>query len=463
MAIKDIPVAQSITIKDLHLWDRNPRFSNKYFDGKEKDLINYLLSRKDFKMMGLASAIVQDFDLPQMEKLIVHKQDGRNLVVEGNRRLSVYKLLANPSLADNENLENRFRTLRDSINTSKVNIDDSFMRECLVFEDIEQAMRFVTRKHNKRNNEVGWGDTERSRYKVRTGVSQPIDLFKDEMAKIIEGLNLPDQFSKPILGTRGRITTFNRLVQSSKLWPLLGIEMIDDELRILDDSFVKKLKVIIVDVVSGKLIDNKQLSRFLLKDTIKYLNNLSEDDYRDAQKVIDNSILVEGETSGASKIRPDVTVEPPTIARMCLIPDVCKLSIKTKRINSIYHELQNLSLTNKTPATNAVAVLFRVFLEASITHYAQLNSLYTRSFKDKELKDKIQEVVAHLRSHGGYTSEQLKYLDQLTATRSNSYLSISYFHEYVHETTVSPEPADLKVKWDNLESIFKIIWNSNPD
>ena len=45
---------KNISIKNLHLWDENARFPDKYFNKTEKELINFFLSKKDFKLSELA-------------------------------------------------------------------------------------------------------------------------------------------------------------------------------------------------------------------------------------------------------------------------------------------------------------------------------------------------------------------------------------------------------------------------
>ena len=65
----------NIAIKNLFLWDENARFPDKYFNKTEKELIKYFTSKKDFKIKDLAEAIVKDFDLPQIEKIIVYENE----------------------------------------------------------------------------------------------------------------------------------------------------------------------------------------------------------------------------------------------------------------------------------------------------------------------------------------------------------------------------------------------------
>lgn len=75
----------NISIKNLSLWDENARFPDKYFNKTEKELIEFVF-KKDFKLAELAEEVVSEFDLPQLEKLVVYELNGKNIVLEGNRR-----------------------------------------------------------------------------------------------------------------------------------------------------------------------------------------------------------------------------------------------------------------------------------------------------------------------------------------------------------------------------------------
>ena len=44
------------------------------------------------------------------------------------------------------------------------------------------------------------------------------------------------------------------------------------------------------------------------------------------------------------------------------------------------------------------------------------------------------------------------------AENSNDILNINNFHDYVHSMTRQPLPNDLKLKWDNLQEFFQILW-----
>ena len=145
-------VNRKINISELSLWDENPRFPDKYFNQTEEELINFFLHKKNFKIQELAEAIVRDFTLPQLEKIIVLELQDQNIVIEGNRRLTVYKLLANPELTQDKKLRDFFIEL-----SNKISINDGYELECLITSDKEEALKYVDRKHNNGNFEIGWG------------------------------------------------------------------------------------------------------------------------------------------------------------------------------------------------------------------------------------------------------------------------------------------------------------------
>lgn len=97
---------KNIAIKDLTLWDENARFPDKYFNQDESELIHYFVSKADLKIKSLLESIVKDFDLPQLEKIVVWNDGEQNIVLEGNRRLTAYKLFNNPQLAKDKKLQN---------------------------------------------------------------------------------------------------------------------------------------------------------------------------------------------------------------------------------------------------------------------------------------------------------------------------------------------------------------------
>ncbi len=85
-----------VDISQLKLDPENPRLPESLKRGTDKDIINWMLS--DATLIDLIASISEN-GFFQGEPIIVLHEDGKYLVIEGNRRLAAVKLLLNPSLA----------------------------------------------------------------------------------------------------------------------------------------------------------------------------------------------------------------------------------------------------------------------------------------------------------------------------------------------------------------------------
>jgi len=275
---------RQIKISKLSLWDENPRFPDKYFNQTEEELINFFVKKKNFKIKELAEAIVNDFHLPQLEKIIVLELQNQNIVIEGNRRLTVYKLLANPELFQDEKLRAFFEELY-----SKISINEDYELECLITSDKEEALKYVERKHNNGNFEVSWGQTERDNFKARRGRASNKELFRIEMSKIVKSLDLPEELKEQVLG-KGYVTTFFRIIDSNPAYALFGFSFQDDKLIIKDKDFKEKLKVIVYNVLEKKTLrEDKEINTRTLNkisDIKDYLKSIKKEDAEKVDEII---------------------------------------------------------------------------------------------------------------------------------------------------------------------------------
>ena len=438
----------NISISELSLWDENARFLDTHINKTEKELIQYLVRTKNVKLAEMADAIVEDFEFPQSERLIVWESGGKKIVLEGNRRLAAYKLLNNPELTDDVGLKKKLNTLRAGIN-----INSNFKLECLVTQDIELGFRYIDRKHLKANNEVPWGDNERAHHKSRRGSAGRREKLKVAITKRIGDLDIPEEWKETVLG-RGFVTTFWRLIESEIFQDLFGLELEGDELKVGHGEFDEKLKVVIYDVIDKKKPSGKLFSRLNVNEIKNYVEQISESDYE----------RVAGEIKTQTVDSPNSPTQtrkstPKSLTRKNLIPKTCVLQIKkARRINDIYCELKDdLKIDNSNSAVpNAVGVLFRVFLEVSLDHYAEMNGY--RFKKDDTIRQKITWVVKSLEDKG-YDPKKFHNINKVGSSQGpQSYMSIENFHEYVHSPTTEPTSSELKGQWNNLQEFFEILW-----
>jgi len=268
---------ENIAIKNLSLWDENARFSDQYFNLPEEDLLEYFLSPK-FQVSKLAGEIEKDFDLPQLEKLIVWRFNDRNIVLEGNRRIAAYKLMADPTPAGHDSKFGKIGT--------KIGVTEDFAVECLVTDDLEEGYRFIERKHLNNNNEVAWGSAEVAHHKERRGKAGEKELLRVGITKIVNSLDIANELKEAVLGP-GYVTTFWRLIGQTPAYQFFGFSFDDDKkLKIKDKDFDKKLKVIVWDVLKSGYYNGKLFSRLNNKEISNYLQSISDQDYERVSKDI---------------------------------------------------------------------------------------------------------------------------------------------------------------------------------
>lgn len=449
---------KDISITELKLWDENARFPNKYFNTEETELISYFLSKPDFKIKLLVEAIIKDFDLPQIEKLVVWNNNGENVVLEGNRRLTAYKLLNNPDLTNNVALKKYFSEQKE-----KINIPDNFSLECLVTENKENGFRYIDRKHANNNYEVNWQDSERAHYNVRRGSKNLGELLKIGITKIVKELDLPEEMKDQILGS-GYVTTFFRIITTTPSKKEYGFAIEENgDLTVKDPKFKEKLKIIIYQVLNKKDFKGNDVDSRSLNKTEKIEQYIKSVKVEDAPKV-DEEIKkkttenIFGEKNINVAIGKKQKVLPKSTNRNYLIPSSCRLSIHETKINNIYLELRNdLLLDDSNKAVpNAVGVLFRVFLEISIDYYLEKEGVNLP--KDTKLSGKITKCCELFETNGTAKKKQLLNIRKV-ATDKNHILCIQNFHDYIHSYKSQPSPSDLKLKWDNLEEFIQILWD----
>jgi len=443
---------EEFSIKDLSLWDENARFPEEYFNKKEDELVEYFLKKKEFEIECFAKEVVNEYDLPQLEKIVVLRLNGKLIVLEGNRRLVVYKLLLNPVLIKDQRIKKVFDELK-----KQINISEHFKLEANVTTSKEEGLRFVDRKHNKGNNEVGWGEHERRNFAVRRLSGKHMDIRRIELAKVVKKLTLPAEIKEAVLG-RGYVTTFYRVVDSTSAQRKLGYDVLESGyIKIKNQkTFDDLLKIIVFNILNkvgfnGKGVDSRQLNT---KEAIDdYITNLKQKDVGKVDSQTKNQTkndiyrAVAGiKTTGRSK--------PLSILRKYLISS--SFYIDDNRINDIYYELHKRLVVDNVP--NAVAVLFRVFMECSVDYYIKNKKIVAS--KDIKLAGKINMVVNDLKIKGLAKNKELKKIRRFAQKDSSSILSVNTFHDFVHDYTTSPIPSELKKHWENLEEFFIILWKS---
>ncbi|MAX86740.1 MULTISPECIES: hypothetical protein [Thalassolituus] len=145
---------QWIHVDDLRLDVENPRLpdslSRKSRD--ESKIINWML--QDASLLELMTAISENGFFVG-ESLLVVKENGQNVVIEGNRRLASVKLLNDPEIAIVHS-----RKVKEVVSNSKNDPDESL--PCIIFESRESIEQYLGYRHV--TGVKSWGVLAKARY-----------------------------------------------------------------------------------------------------------------------------------------------------------------------------------------------------------------------------------------------------------------------------------------------------------
>ncbi|GEM_PF-1405442 len=157
---------KKIHIKDLILWESNPRISH---DGTvfsdEKEAVSQYFKKNESQMRQLTLDIAKNGLSPHDLVVVLPINDVKFKVFEGNRRVSAIKSLSRPYYLDyNMPLRNHIQRLSSSYEIKK-NV------YCYVADNVEQAHSIVEKTHagiNKGIGRVPWGTLEKDAFKIMT-------------------------------------------------------------------------------------------------------------------------------------------------------------------------------------------------------------------------------------------------------------------------------------------------------
>ncbi|MBI2075677.1 MAG: hypothetical protein HYT72_00325 [Candidatus Aenigmarchaeota archaeon] len=426
---------KNIDINQLMVNPKNYRFDPVE---NQNEAIDLMLEEKEEEILNLAKHIVDHgLDKAKDSRVLEIKKD-LYLVLDGNRRVTAIKCTTDPSLIKSDSLKSKFINLRKGKGKipNKVN--------CFVYKDEKDAAEWIKLDHTGKNSGVGqdpWEAAGKERFDWD---------FGGKLSPAMQAINLFEHETKHGLNKKKlKISTVNRIISNPESRSFLGIEISNGGIVL---TSTKREVIERLDKLFNKIIiDDVPVSAvYRTPDAIKFMENL----FGSKPKIARTKISISPKGIPKKKSRSKRTF-PRSGSRNFLIPASCILQIYESRINNIYHELRSLPLD---VGTNAVAVLFRVFLETGLDHYAEkFGFAFGTNFGTKiKLAGKITKITDDLEKRG-YKKTQLNNIRSVTR-KGNAILSIDYFHEYVHSFKNNPTPIDLIYKWDNLQEFFEILW-----
>ncbi|MGW6605262.1 hypothetical protein [Streptomyces sp. NPDC055036] len=209
----------SMHVTSLMLDEINPRHAKQTSSAEES--IAALLEKGPEKMLKLARNIIQ-FGLNPTELAVVMNDGSNTVVLEGNRRVAVLKLLHNPKLAPDEKLQKKFEAIAKSGEIPR-------RVQCVIAESREHAAHWIRLRHTGENDGVGvvrWSTSEASRFGGKSTPTERARLFVNAASDWYAGdLELLSDIEKV---QEDRLTTLGRMIGDPDVRRRLGITFDDN-------------------------------------------------------------------------------------------------------------------------------------------------------------------------------------------------------------------------------------------
>ena len=426
--IKNWP-KQDVLASKLRFDVKNPRLQYGVEGSLDQEQL-YDLLVKDFDVVALAQQMKSD-GFHNSEILIVTEERNALVVLDGNRRLAAFRYAHRLGWLDNS--------------------DDTL--SVVVAPSREEADREIIVKHVG-NLKKNWGTPDQLN-KLREIVARSRGKTIEEIVEKYPSLGTERIVRRRLLNLE--IYEFllkSRWINSGDRSKIVkrGINMIDRfytskpganhfSLHDLPYPFERERLQKIIDSPDSQRI----VTEHIAGDTSAQIT-ISE---------VERILKSFSGTSGKSRKR-SAQMKRRTTDRKNLIPDGCRMAVKHSRVFDIYVELQSGIQVDEAP--NAVAALFRIFMELSLDYYMKKKGIVQHGKNNVSIKRKTTLVTDYMKSNDIAEEKDLKNIRRVGSER-DSYLSVEVFHEYMHSLKTKPEPLDLKTKWDNLEGFFEILWD----
>lgn len=464
-----------LSVASLHLDDKNPRLGREITGRAPREIIQYLFDHD--KAFEVAASIAERGFFPN-EPLLAILENGRYIVIEGNRRLAALKALREPGLLNSTfqaRVERLVRRIPDIRAISKVPVTVAPSRRATDKQIVgrhvgtpvlawaaENRASFILEKlaegyeNEELHSELGFSTADIQGARQTRAIA--------DMARSIP---LPEEVKAKLDNPRtGIFTTIERVFNSTVGRKYLLVEP-DPGHGIRGTTTKPEFVKGYIKLVSDLAL-NKQSSRSLNKneDIENYFKSWKpEERPQQKQGSFVPSDIIEGK-SVASKTSSSSAAPKPKKGKkesLTVIPKEFKVRFGNDRLIDIRQELTKLK---REEFPNAGAVLLRVFLELTVIDYLQRTGQYTQIIQ--KLKSKNVQIP-----HGVPTMKMIvpeviaiakKLLTQTEANKVEKALkydqaapfTISDLHGFVHTTDI-PSQRDIQQFWLRLQPIFRLM------
>ena len=464
-----------IKATSLELDAKNPRIPAGPSALTTRELIAELVQHDD--VLDVARSIAARGYYPT-EVMIGLEENGKKVVLEGNRRLAALKLLISPDAAPDA-FKKRFRDLADGIDLSTIE------RVPIVFAPSRKAAAPLIANRHTISQIQTWSPVQQARYfrsLVDAGtsvaeVAKTVGFTQSQVAEFLRSDlmyqvacnldSLPEDVRARVHDPRNfAASTVDRLLDNKGVRDWLGIDF-DGEGKLVGKvearEFAKGYSRLIADVVSGK-VNSRTINS--AKDIATYLSGIKGADVPNQKK--------KGRFSAADLLKGTETKPAPSSSSSrrkqgtakksrSMVPAGFRCEVKDPRIRDIFTELKKLPL-DRYP--NSAGVMLRVLFELSLGYYLdkskKIQPLLAKARKDGKGSDWYPTLRQMLR-HALTDAEVTKDLSPLNRKNLNKAVSnddhifsIDSMDGIVHNRFGTLTERVLRGLWTSVEDLLRV-------
>jgi len=390
------------------------------------------------------------------------KENGKRIIIEGNRRLAALKALNEPDIVPA--WTNRIKALRNP-NIVKIRV--------VLAPNREAAIKHIANKHTV-NYRRAWKPLRQAYFyksQIENGksIEEIINEFPEhnvpkfikmlEMHHLAKSMEINDSLKEKIHDDRNfPITNLERFYTDKNVSNFLGIEF--DRLgkvqgKIDKNEFEKGFKKIIEDIAMGD-IDSRKYNK--ISEREKYINDLPEQFKPDLSKkssfgISDFKELDVSKKNGKGRERSK------RIPKGLFIQADVPFKLPSTSLRLMYNELGNIEVKTFPNATHD---LLRSFLECVLVFYLKVTEEYGLVKARSSLNPTLSEMLTFISSDNKCTSitdaSIKRVVAQIKSDYAHSY-SLERMNMINHNENWNSNEKEVRSAWGKMEGLFKILLN----
>lgn len=448
---------KTISIKSLVLDPKNPRHIP--IEAQEQ-IIEYLIENENIK--ELAKDIAEKRLTNPLDLVGITEENGKKIVLEGNRRVCALKLILKPELSPKKH-QAFFQKLKQKI--------DQPIKAITVypFNSREEATIWLATLHSKSSkiSRKSWSTEQQTRFEHSIdGKPENAAALTILEFSLANSLIHPDQSQKVI-------TTITRMLSSPEVRDafgiLTGVRERNIQINIQTSEFIEILKQYFSDVDKP---EHNIGSRSNKKDRLNYIQHLTELGKIPSSRQLTATSLMPGMPSTPVVQSSPKPVAPkaqrvPSRPKVGMLIDY-DLSIPVSKIQDIYLELK--TKLNVAESPYAVAALLRALIEQSCDYFLIKNKQRSILFHDGgktenvtegvNLRTKILGIAQSLEKDNLLENKELSTLTNECQSKKEGVGTLNLLNGILHNYAHNITSEQIIAAHNNLKPFIIAIWKN---